>query len=397
VKPKDFSRVRHFPGTTTSRFDGLVRAIAAIEKIPAPIFAALLFALALVLTRANVALAFGLWLFFLGDWILLALLPRAGKSFGPAKPPTFELAVMRACFAALPLPFSALAQIVGAALVVYAFWIEPHRVHVTRETLHTAKLKARARPLRVLHLGDLHIERVTNRERALVAHARDLQPDVILFSGDFLNLSYVHDPITWEHTRAILRDLRAPLGVFAVTGSPPVDQPDVVAHLLDGLHIRWLRDEKVSLDFEGQPVDLVGITCTHKPHVDRATLDSILHGDPASFTILLYHTPDLAPEAALQQVDLQLSGHTHGGQVRVPFFGALYAASLYGKLFEMGRHQIGALTLYVTRGIGLEGEGAPRVRFLCPPEIILWEISARENSERDGLDADERRQTRIMI
>ncbi|MBI5653721.1 MAG: metallophosphoesterase [Chloroflexi bacterium] len=384
MKPKDFSRVQHFPGTTTSRFDGLVRVIAAIEKIPAPIFAALLFALALAPTRAELSLALGLWLFFLGDWILLALLPRAEKSFGPAKPPTFELAAMRALFAVLPLPFSALAQIVGTALVVYAFWIEPHRVHVTRETLQTAKLKSLARPLRVLHLGDLHVERITARERALVAHARDLQPDVILFSGDFLNLSNIHDPTAWEHARAILRDLRAPLGVFAVTGSPPVDQPEVVARLLDGSHIRWLRDEKVSLDFDGQPVDLVGITCTHKPHVDRVTLDAILHGDPDPFTILLYHTPDLAPEAALQQVDLQLSGHTHGGQVRVPFFGALYAASLYGKLFEMGRHQIGALTLYVTRGIGLEGEGAPRVRFLCPPEIILWEISGEGREGKEG-------------
>jgi predicted MPP superfamily phosphohydrolase len=90
----------------------------------------------------------------------------------------------------------------------------------------------------------------------------------------------------------------------------------------------------------------------------------------------LYHTPDLAPVAAAQGVDLQLSGHTHGGQVRLPFFGALFTSSLYGKKFEAGRYQVGALTLYVSRGIGLEGKGAPRARFLCPPEMILWEIGA---------------------
>jgi predicted MPP superfamily phosphohydrolase len=71
---------------------------------------------------------------------------------------------------------------------------------------------------------------------------------------------------------------------------------------------------------------------------------------------------------------MQLSGHTHGGQVRLPFYGALFAASLYGKAFESGRRQLAGLTLYVTRGIGMEGGGAPRVRFLCPPEIILWEV-----------------------
>ena len=92
--------------------------------------------------------------------------------------------------------------------------------------------------------------------------------------------------------------------------------------------------------------------------------------------ILLYHTPDLAPEASRLGIDLQLSGHTHGGQVRLPFYGALVTGSLYGKRFEAGRYQLERMVLYVSRGLGLEGAGAPRVRFLCPPEMILWEISA---------------------
>lgn len=358
----------------SSRFDWLVRFADAIESIPALLFAAILFLIALAPTQFDVQFASLIWVFMLGDWILVAALPRANKSFGPAQPPVLVLAILRAPFAALPLPFNLAAQFVGTLLVGYGFWIEPHRVHVTHQTLRTAKLKARARPLRVLHLGDLHVERTTAREREMIAQTHALQPDVILFSGDFLNLSNTDDPIAWEHTRDILRELRAPLGVFAVTGSPPVDPPHVVEKLLDGLPIRWLRDERVSLVHEQQRVDVVGITCTHKPHVDGATLDAILHGDPDDLTILLYHSPDLAPVAAEQGVDLQLSGHTHGGQVRIPFFGALYAASLYGKRFEVGRHHIGAFTLYVTRGIGLEGKGAPRVRFLCPPEMILWEI-----------------------
>ncbi|MCI0476916.1 MAG: metallophosphoesterase, partial [Anaerolineales bacterium] len=345
------------------------------------VFAALLCALALVPTFADLPRALGLLLFSLGDWWLIARLPRAGKSFGPAKPPTLALALMRAPFAALSLPLAALAQLCGTALVVYAFWIEPHRVHVTRQNLQSAKLKPDAPPLRVLHLGDLHVERVTAREREMLKLAREFAPDAILFSGDFLNLSNIHDPVAWEDARAILRDLRAPLGVYAVTGSPPVDKPAVIPPLLDGLeNIRWLRDERVTLDHAGQRIDLIGITCTHNPETDGAALDDTLrvHGDPDDFTILLYHTPDLAPVAAAQGIDLQLSGHTHGGQVRLPFFGALFTSSLYGKKFEAGRYQVGALTLYVSRGIGLEGKGAPRARFLCPPEMIVWEITARE-------------------
>ena len=97
------------------------------------------------------------------------------------------------------------------------------------------------------------------------------------------------------------------------------------------------------------------------------------------FTIFLYHSPDLAPNACQLGIDLQLSGHTHGGQVCLPLFGPFFTASLYGRRFQSGRYQIGPMTLYITRGLGMEGKAAPRVRFLCPPEIILWEVSGSKN------------------
>ncbi len=376
-----FNTDRKFPGTEGSGFDLLVRLADVVERIPALLFAPLLFLLALIPTRADLPRSLGLWAFTLGDWMLLAALPHAGRSFGPAKPPTLLLAGLRLpAVAILPLPWSLGLELIGTILVIYGFWIEPHRLTLTRQSLHTAKLQLTT-PLRVMHLGDLHVERVTGRERQLLALVRETKPDLILFSGDFLNLSNVHDPGAWEQARSILCQLDAPLGVFTVTGSPPVDRPEVIPQLLNGLPLRWLRDEKVTLEHHGQPIDIVGITCTHNPTVDAPRLISVLAGDdPEHFTILLYHTPDLAPEAAAQGIDLQLSGHTHGGQVRLPFFGALYTSSLYGKRFESGRCQVRQLTLYVTRGIGLEGKGAPRVRFLCPPEVILWEINGAAKS-----------------
>lgn len=376
MKSKDFSKRKRFPGTDSSRFDFLLRLSDTIENLPAVIFAAVLFVLALVPTLGNVVPALALWIFFLSDWGLVAALPRAGKSFGPAKPPTLLLAALRCIAAIIPSPFNWVGQAIGTCLVVYGFWIEPHRVHVTRQSLRSEKIARQTPPLRVLHLGDLHIERVTDRERQVMQLARSLEPDLILFTGDLLNLSSVYDPIAWEHARSVLRDLSAPLGVFAVTGSPPVDDLQVVPKILDRLgNIRWLKNERVSINHRDQNVDIVGVTCTHRPDTDSSALEDILHGDPENFTILLYHSPDLAPDAAAQGIDLQLSGHTHGGQVRLPFFGALFTSSLYGKRFEAGRYSIRDLTLYVTRGLGMEGKGAPRVRFLCPPEVILWEIS----------------------
>ena len=370
----DFRNRRYFPGTHGSPFDVILRAARFIQGLPRPVFVALLAGLALLAARAQWPLAGSLFAFFLGDWALIATLPRAQKSFGPAKPPTLVLALLRAPFALLPGPVALAAQVIGTGLVVYSFWIEPHRVQLTRQALHSPKWTAGSPPLRVLHLGDLHVERLTDRERQLVALTRETAPDLILFSGDFLNLSNVYDPQAWDAVRTIFRDLSAPLGVFVVTGSPPVDEPEVMPQMLSGLPLHWLRDEKVTLNYHGQTLDLIGVTCTHKPFEDAPRLAALLDPADRRFSLLLYHSPDLAPQAAELGLDLQLSGHTHGGQVRLPFIGALYAGSLYGRRFDAGRRQLGGLTLYITRGLGLEGKGAPRLRFLCPPEVTLWEI-----------------------
>jgi len=382
---RDFTHLQSFPGTHGNRFDVVLRVADIIEGLPGPVFALLLAVTAAVpaLLWRSWPLGLGLWAFMLGDWALLAGLPRYQRSYGPAKPPTLLLAAARVLVALLPPFVSFPLQAVGTLLVIYGFWIEPHRLGLTRQTLHSPKLAA-GRPLRLLHLGDLHAEiGVTARERELIRLVRAAEADLILFSGDFLSLSYLHDPRAWAAAREVLQTLHAPLGVLAVSGSPAVDLPEILPQLLAGLdNIRWLQDEVVTVEHEGTPIEIVGLTCTHKPFVDGPRLQAVLAearaetaGRPVPFTILLYHTPDLAPEAAEAGVDLQLSGHTHGGQVRLPFYGALFAASLYGKRYEVGRLSEGLMTLYVTRGIGMEGKGAPRVRFLAPPEIIVWELS----------------------
>lgn len=372
---KDFSRRVKFPGNAGNNFDFFLGFAAFLDRLPAILFVAALALLAALLARLAWTQAIILFLFFLSDWLLLALLPRAGKSFGPAKPPTFLLALCRAPFALLPFPWWLGLQCVGTALVLYSFWYEPHRLTVTRQTLQSPKLGF-TRPLRVLHLGDLHVERLTPRERAVTRLARELEPDVILFSGDFLNLSYTQDELAQQHARSVLAEWRAPKGAYVVSGSPAVDPHAIVEKLVGALpNLVWLRDETATIEHEGKTIEIVGLHCTHRPFIDGPNLTRTLNGASRErFRILLYHSPDLAPEASAAGIDLQLSGHTHGGQVRFPLYGALYASSLYGKRFEVGRKQVGALTLYVTRGIGLEGGGAPRVRFNCPPEIILWEL-----------------------
>ena len=90
--------------------------------------------------------------------------------------------------------------------------------------------------------------------------------------------------------------------------------------------------------------------------------------------MLLYHYPDMIEEAAGPKLDLYLCGHTHGGQVALPLYGAMITLARHGKKYESGRYTVGGTTLYVNRGIGMEGGRVPRVRFCARPEITVLDI-----------------------
>jgi len=375
MRTPNFSDRKWFPGTFGGPFHILIELAQRIEQLPWPVFALLLLVLALLPSRGSWTRAAILLGFFLADWALIAALPASKKSFGPAKPPALLMALLRLPFAYLPPPWFLLFQGTGTLLALYAYWVEPHRISLVRQILRSPKLPP-GPPLKIMHLADLHLERMTEREAELQRLIHELKPDLILFSGDFLNLSFTLDPEAWADVRTLMEEWKAPLGAYAVPGSPPVDQPQVLPHLFEGFaHIRCLHGEKVTLRHNGRDIDLIGLDCTHKPFIDGPKMLAALgSANPDRFTILLYHTPDLAPEASAAGVDLMLSGHTHGGQVRIPGMGAIYTSSLYGKRFEAGRYLLDRMILSVSRGIGMEGMGAPRVRFLCPPEITLWEI-----------------------
>jgi predicted MPP superfamily phosphohydrolase len=256
----------------------------------------------------------------------------------------------------------------------YACWVEPTRLDVTRITVRLPGLNG-CPPLRLLHISDLHVERITARERRLLDLVEELAPDMIVLTGDYLNISYTRDPTAMRQARIILGGLNAPAGVYAIKGSPSVDPPDVLAQLLDGLGIVWLRDQTTSLQWHGCHLQITGAECSYDIDADERKLRGLLNGCVSdAVTLLLYHTPDVMPIAAQTGVDLYLAGHTHGGQLRLPVYGALVTASIYGKRYEMGQYRDGDTLLYVNRGVGLEGKGAPRARFLCSPEIALFTL-----------------------
>ncbi len=380
MKPRDFRGLASYPGLSGNPFDLILHRALALERIPLSLFLGFLVLLAAIggLRRWDAALLY--LLAFLLDLLLLSLLPRLQISFGPAKPPALALACLRLLVCWLPFWPLAVLQGLGTLLVLYGFFVEPRHVRLTQQKFPASSCTAH-NSLRLLHLSDLHIERLSRREETVLRLVGDLQPDVIVFTGDILNLSCIRDARAIEEARRFLTHLVAPLGVYFVTGSPAVDLPEHFPAILEGTGVTWLNNRCLTLEKSGQPFTLIGVNCSHQPDDDEAILAEILTEKPPGPRILLYHSPDLAPLAARYPIDLQLSGHTHGGQVRLPLIGALFTGSLYGRAFQAGRYSLNNLTLYISRGMGLEGAAAPRVRFLCPPEIIAWEIELESGDE----------------
>jgi len=374
IKAKDFSKLGRFPGETGNIFDIVLHKAMHLEKLPDVLFLAGLAGIAFAGFPANGWQSLVVIIFFLLDWISIALLPKYRRSFGPIKPPVLILAVLRILPVIISPPIVWVPlEILGCFLQIYAFWIEPFQIKVSRQAILTAKLPAGIR-FKLLHLGDLHLERLSIREEKLIQRIKEVDVDAILFSGDYLCLSSIRDKQSWAELKQVLSQWNAPLGVFGVTGSPAVDLPENFPVILEGTPVKLLIDEIVHLQKDEAAIQVIGLNCTHKPHLDAPRLNNLLEDVNDGFRILLHHSPDIAPHLTRGSVDLQLAGHTHGGQVCLPFFGPLFTGSLYGLKFKSGRYQLADMVLYITRGLGMEGLSAPRVRFLCPPEIVVWDI-----------------------
>jgi uncharacterized protein len=321
----------------------------------------------------------------LGDLYLLARLPRLGLSFGPVKPPFFMLAILRL----LPFPL-ALAMIaastaswqrIGVVSAMAAFhviflwmvyqgmYIEPFHLTTSEVDIEEAPVFFPGRSLRILQLSDLHIEHITIREKQIMEAANRLAPDMIVMTGDYINKSFIDDPAALLEARQWLTQLHAPYGVYAVNGN--WDSPELMRTIFDGLeNIQVLDDEVAPISFPNGTLYLLGASVAENDRRSMSLDGLMAKVPPDGYTLLLYHYPDRADIAADHGVDVFLAGDTHGGQVRLPWLGSI-AAPRWRNPFILGRYQVGETSLYVSRGLGMQGGIWPRLRYNCPPELVL--------------------------
>jgi hypothetical protein len=259
-------------------------------------------------------------------------------------------------------------------VLAYGGLYAPFHPVLERRSLPIPRLPSRFDKVRIGLISDLHIQPdfPAAHLAPTVALLQREKPDLILLLGDYVNDQEDNKLYWMKQCAQGLRSLKATLGVYNIFGNhdfpPPPEDP--IAEIWEEVGIRPLCDEIAEVVRGTERIYL----CGFRSLLSRPVMPfELLRQIPAnSVAIALWHEPDRAEECAQAGASLQLSGHTHGGQVVVPFVGPpLLPAG--GKRYPSGLFPVDGMPLYVTRGVGVL---PPMVRLNCPPEVTLLTLHA---------------------
>ena len=279
-----------------------------------------------------------------------------------------------------------LVAVLAVALAADAFWFEPESLTQTTLDIQDPAWPAGTAPLHAVLLADFHTDDVhmtPKRVRAIAARVNALHPDVILLGGDYIGGNLLEGrpqfgarPMRSAGKTALdedglraLGDFDAPLGVYAIMGNHDCWWDCATVHrILAGTRVKVLENQAARLARTGGDVWIEGVQDGQTQHPDFAATDAQVPKGAASF--VLTHNPGLFDWTSNHAV-LQLSGHSHAGQVRLPIVGALIRTCRHTEDTAKGWTIIDNRILVVTRGLG--SSGIP-VRFGSPPQIMVLTI-----------------------
>ena len=234
--------------------------------------------------------------------------------------------------------------------------------------LAIADLPPQLEGLQIVQLSDLHIARCYERQffEAVVDACQGWSADLVVMTGDLVEDD---DAISW--VEPLLSPLEARLGKFAILGNHDNEhQPRIIARELDRARFELLEARWITIETDGTTLAIGGTSEPWGPALTKGDMP------PADFRILLSHSPDLFYKAQHWGVDLMLSGHNHGGQIRFPVFGPVFMPSRHSRRFDRGFFRQNGTLLHVSEGVG----GKHPVRYGCPPEVSRLVLHAAKGS-----------------
>ena len=243
-------------------------------------------------------------------------------------------------------------------------------LEVNRFEIEIADLPPSFHGYRIAFLSDLHVASFMDRKlyRTCLEQVREQHCDLVLFGGDFVSWNR-HIPLLID---ALLKGIDAPDGIYAVLGNHDYwSNAEAVTKALTDHDVHVLHNRFKLIQHDDGAICIAGIEEMYRGAPDvHAAVGSIRQSTPR---IVISHHPDVVELTNGERIDLLLCGHTHGGQIRVPYFGALLVPAWREGKYDQGFFERPNLLMYVSRGIG----AVPPVRILCRPELPIFELVPR--------------------
>ncbi|WP_240035402.1 metallophosphoesterase [Neobacillus notoginsengisoli] len=261
----------------------------------------------------------------------------------------------------------------GTSGYFYAKEIEPVLLDIQSLDISHPLIPNNFSGIRIIQFSDTHLgfQYTLEQLEQLSKKINKLQPDIVIFNGDLMDEPNKYRSI--EKIIPILQNIKAPLGKFSVYGNHDHGGygTEIYKKVMEDSGFLILLNESAAISIKGQSLFLAGIddAMLGKPNIERA----IGHIPENAYKILLSHAPDLADEASQYGIHLQLSGHSHGGQIKIPFFGALVKPP-FAERYHEGFYKVEGnmpLTLYVNRGLGTT---RLPFRFMAKPELTVFTL-----------------------
>ena len=266
----------------------------------------------------------------------------------------------------------------AVSFFLYGVYISVERINLNYESIASAKIPQDLNQVNIAFITDLHYNGFMNQERltSMFEKINSTDPAVIIFGGDLFDdtANQMPDESKQAELLNLLKSLEAPLGKFAVLGEQDEtseSMKEIAKSILYQADFELLENRSIRIRNESNSsITLFGIDSMVNgvPNIEQAFADI----NANEFNIVVTHCPDLISEIPTTAVDLMFAGHSHGGQIRIPFFGPI--ATVEGaKNYSYGTQQVGNTLLHISNGLGTTGYD---MRLFAPPEVLIYRLIA---------------------
>lgn len=267
-------------------------------------------------------------------------------------------------------------SMIGSAfmLATYSSFIERNWVEIKEIELRSPRIPSSFQGVRIVQFSDVHFGHYLDLDQLqeIVQQINSTKPDLICFTGDLIDQEFTRAEANKVAT--IFQQLKAPLGKVAILGNHDYwGNSQLVEECFQQAGFQLLKNHTINISKGNESIYITGLDDVMEGYPDIKKVMKQISHDSKSYHILLVHEPDYADFASNYPIDLQLSGHSHGGQVNLPFLGPIitppisrrYPRGLYENIHNK------SLTLYTNRGIGTT---ILPIRFFCRPEITVFTL-----------------------